>query len=54
MQKWKPKFTLLLPVDMVVSPGVEEWKEMIDTADGPSSKSTQVTLESLDVLTTPT
>ena len=39
---------------MMVSPGVEERKEMTDTTVGPSPKSKWVTLESPDVLTTPT
>ena len=39
MQKCKPKFTLLLPVNMDGLTGVEERKEMQDTAVGPTPKS---------------
>ena len=42
------------PSTWMVSPGMEERKEMIDTTVGPSSKSKGVTLESQDILTTPT
>ena len=41
------------PSTWMVSPGVEEGKEMIDTTVGPTPKSKWVTLESPDVLTTP-
>ena len=39
MQKSKPKYTLLLPVDMDGPTGGEEWEEMIETAVGLSPKS---------------
>ena len=38
----------------MVSPGTEDWKEMNETIVWPFPKSKRVTLESLDVLTTPT
>ena len=41
------------PSTWMVSPGVEERKEMIDTTVGPTPKSKWVTVESPDVLTTP-
>ena len=44
----------IYPSTWMVSAGVEERKEMIDTTVGPSPKSKRVTLESPDVLTTPT
>ena len=39
MHKCKPKFTLLLPVDMNGLTGVEEREEMKNTAIGPTPKS---------------
>ena len=42
------------PSTWMVSPDVEEWRELIETAVGPSPKNESVTLESLEVLSVPT
>ena len=42
------------PLTWMVSAGVEEWEHMNNITVGPSPKSKRVTLESPDVLTTPT